>query len=77
VAGKSGGALLAVEAGTGQNAFDRVLRENTAYYLLGVASNTTDRDGRLHFINVKTKARGATVRSRTHVVIPSVPGQPK
>jgi VWFA-related protein len=77
VAGKSGGALLAVEAGTGQHAFDRVLRENTAYYLLGVASNTTDRDGRLHFINVKTKARGATVRSRTHVVIPSVPGQPK
>ncbi|HYN06131.1 MAG TPA: VWA domain-containing protein [Vicinamibacterales bacterium] len=76
VAGKSGGALLAIEAGTGQYAFDRVLRENTAYYLLGVASNTTDRDGRLHFINVKTKARGATVRSRTHVVIPSVPGQP-
>ena len=34
-----------------------------------------ERDGKLHFINVKTKARGATVRSRTHVVIPSVPGQ--
>ena len=77
VAGKSGGALLAIEAGTGQYAFERVLRENTAYYLLGVASTTTDRDGRLHFINVKTKARGATVRSRTHVVIPSIPGQPK
>jgi VWFA-related protein len=77
VAGKSGGALLAVEAGTGQHAFDRVLRENMAYYLLGVASNVTDRDGKLHFITVKTKARGATVRSRTHVVIPSVPGQPK
>ena len=77
VAGKSGGALLAVEAGTGQHAFDRVLRENMAYYLLGVASNATDRDGKLHFISVKTKARGATVRSRTHVVIPSIPGQPK
>jgi VWFA-related protein len=77
VAGKSGGALLAIEAGTGQYAFERVLRESTAYYLLGVASTTNDRDGRLHFINVKTKARGATVRSRTHVVIPSIPGQPK
>ncbi len=77
VAGKSGGALMPVEAGTGQHAFDRVLRENMAYYLIGVASNTVDRDGKLHFINVKTKARGATVRSRTHVVIPSIPGQPK
>jgi VWFA-related protein len=75
VAGKSGGALLAIEAGTGQSAFDRVLRENMAYYLIGVASTAGDRDGKLHFINVKTKARGATVRSRTHVVIPSVPGQ--
>jgi VWFA-related protein len=75
VAGKSGGALLAVQAGTGQFAFDRVLRETTAYYLIGVASNPTDRDGRLHFINVKTRTRGATIRSRTHVVIPVTAGQ--
>ena len=34
VAGKAGGALLAIEAGTGEMAFDRVLRENVAYYLL-------------------------------------------
>jgi VWFA-related protein len=75
VAGKAGGALLAVQAGTGEHAFDRVLRKNVAYYLLGVASTSADRDGKLHFIHVKTSASGATVRSRTHVVIPSVPGQ--
>lgn len=73
VAGKSGGALLPIEAGTGQLAFDRILRENMAYYLIGVASTPGDRDGKLHFINVKTKSRGATVRSRTHVVIPTTP----
>lgn len=66
----SGGALLRVEAGTGDSAFARVLRESAAYYLLGVQPVDTDRDGKLHFLHVKVKKRGVTVRSRTHVVIP-------
>jgi len=67
----SGGALLHVEAGTADGAFDRVVRESTAYYLLGVQPVSADRDGQLHFLNVKVKKRGVTVRSRTHVVIPA------
>lgn len=70
VAGKAGGALFRVEAGTGDYVFDRVLRETTAYYLLGVEPTEEDRDGRLHFIRVRVKRPGATVRSRTLVVIP-------
>jgi VWFA-related protein len=66
----AGGALLRIEAGTGDGAFTRVLRESIAYYLIGVQPTETDRDGQLHFLHVKVKKRGVTVRSRTHVVIP-------
>ncbi len=68
--GAAGGALMRVEAGTGDRAFERVLRETSAYYLLGVEPSDADRDGRAHFIRVKVKQRGATVRSRNSVVIP-------
>jgi hypothetical protein len=67
----SGGALLHVEAGTADSAFGRVALEATGYYLLGVQPVSTDRDGKLHFLHVKVKKRGVTVRSRTHVVIPA------
>ena len=70
VAGKAGGALFRVEAGTGDYVFDRVLRETTAYYLLGVEPLLDDRDGRTHFIRVNVTRPGAVVRSRTLVVIP-------
>ena len=40
IAGKAGGVLLRVEAGTGESAFGRVLRETSAYYLLGVEPTT-------------------------------------
>lgn len=69
-AGKSGGALLRVEAGTGQSAFGRVLRETSAYYLLGVEPDGSDRDGKMHFLRVKVNQRGATVRHRTQVIVP-------
>jgi len=69
-AGKAGGALYRVAGGTGDFVFDRVLRETTAYYLLGVEPTERDRDGKLHYIRVGVKPGGATVRSRTQVVIP-------
>jgi hypothetical protein len=46
------------------------MRESAAYYLLGVQPVKEDRDGALHFLSVKVRKRGVTVRSRTHVVIP-------
>lgn len=70
VAGGAGGAMLSVQAGTGDSAFDRVLRETSAHYVLGVAVDEADRNGRAHAIAVRLKRRGATLRSRTMVMIP-------
>ena len=69
----SGGTLFRVTAGAGEYAFDRVLRETSAYYLLGVEPAETDRDGRAHNLKVKVNRRGTTVRNRTVVVIPQRP----
>ena len=74
VAGAAGGAVIRVQAGTGDYAFERVLRENSAYYLLGVELQAADRDGQPHQIRVRVRERGATVRSRTTVIVPSPPG---
>jgi VWFA-related protein len=70
LAGRAGGALFSIEAGTPEYALDRVLRETAAYYVLGVEPTEDDRDGKSHFIRVQTTARGATVRSRVQVHIP-------
>jgi VWFA-related protein len=69
-AGASGGTLIRVLVGSGEGALDQVLRETSAYYLLGVEPADTDRDGRTHVLKVKVDARDATVRSRTWVVVP-------
>jgi VWFA-related protein len=66
----AGGGLIRVQAGTPDHAFDRVLRETSAYYLLGVTPDDADRDGRPHFLRVEIKGEGLTVRSRKQVVIP-------
>jgi len=71
-AGASGGTLLSVLVGGGDIALDRVLRETSAYYLLGVEPANIDRDGRAHRLNVKVNQRGATVRSRQWVVLTKV-----
>jgi VWFA-related protein len=70
IAGAAGGAVFRVQAGNGDSAFDRVLRENSAYYLLSVEVEPQDRDGRAHAIKVQVNQRGATVRSRAVVVVP-------
>jgi VWFA-related protein len=70
IAGKAGGAFLRIEAGTGESAFNRVLRETAAYYLLGVEPGEAERDGKAHFLRVSVKPSGVTVRVRSQVVIP-------
>lgn len=70
LAGRAGGALFSVEAGTPDFVLDRVLKETRAYYVLGVEPVEEDRDGKDHFIRVQTTARDATVRSRVQVMIP-------
>jgi len=74
LAGAAGGALFRVDAGTPARAFERVMRETSAYYLLGVEVADADRDGKPHFISVKVKQPGATVRNRPMVVIPRSAG---
>jgi VWFA-related protein len=69
-AGYANGQLLRVTAGTGDVLFDRILRETSAYYLLGIEPQPEDRNGKQHFIRVKVKVKGTTVRNRAQVVIP-------
>jgi len=69
-AAASGGALLPVSVGAGEIALDRVLRETSAFYLLGVEPGNTERDGKAHRLRVRVNQRGATVRSRQWVVLP-------
>jgi hypothetical protein len=57
--GVAGGALIRVQSGSGDPAFGRVLRETSAYYLLGVEPEDRERDGRPHYISVEVKRRGA------------------
>ncbi|HEX6973566.1 MAG TPA: VWA domain-containing protein [Vicinamibacterales bacterium] len=74
VAGGAGGTVLTIAAGTGDAQFDRVLKETSAHYVLGIEVDEADRDGKDHAIAVRLKRKGAILRSRTMVVIPK-PGQ--
>jgi VWFA-related protein len=66
----AGGRLIYVPVGTAGFAFDRILRETSAYYLLGVEPAPADRDGQPRKLGVKVSRRGLSVRSRQWVVIP-------
>ena len=70
VAGTAGGSVIRVHGTSPDVAFDRVLRETSAHYLIGVEGADSDRDGRPKTIRVSVKRRGAQVRSRTQLVIP-------
>jgi VWFA-related protein len=68
----SGGTMFNVIQGGGEFAFDRILRETSAAYVLGVEPEAADRDGRARQlkVNVSGLPRGATVRARSWVVVP-------
>jgi VWFA-related protein len=68
--GEAGGALFRVQVGSGEHAFDRVLNEISAYYLLGVEPGDEDRDGRTHEIKVKTSQKNVVIRGRRWVMVP-------
>ena len=67
--GEAGGTFLEVNTGA-DFAIDRMMRETSAYYLLGVEVEEADRTGRPQRIEVKVNQRGASVRSRPSVVVP-------
>jgi hypothetical protein len=68
--GTAGGKLFTVSAGNGMFAFDRILTETSAYYLLGVAPEDADRDGSARRLGVKVNQGGATVRARAWAIVP-------
>jgi VWFA-related protein len=72
----AGGTLINVPVGGGDFAFERVLRETSGYYLLGVEPADADRDGRARSLRVRVDGRGLTVRSRQWVVVPPGPETP-
>jgi VWFA-related protein len=63
LAGLSRGALHRVITSS-DNAFNRIVRSMSGYYLIGVESRPGDRDGRRHRISVRVTRRGLTVFSR-------------
>ena len=69
-ADSGGGAFFQIEVDS-DPFVDRALRETSAFYLLAVRVEPQDRDGKEHFIRVSVKQRGATVRYRRIVSIPS------
>ncbi|HVW03371.1 MAG TPA: VWA domain-containing protein [Vicinamibacterales bacterium] len=71
--GRAGGSLFRVASGDGHFAFDRILSETSAYYLLGVESTPGDRDGRAHEMRVRVRDKRLTVRGRSWI-LPQKPG---
>jgi VWFA-related protein len=68
--GASGGALFKALSGHGEVAFNRILSETSAYYVLGVEPAEVDRDGKPKQLSVKVKQSGATVRGSRWVTVP-------
>jgi VWFA-related protein len=51
-------------------AFDRIVRENSTYYVLGFTSSTEKRDGLHHSLRVRVTRSGLQVRAREGYVAP-------
>lgn len=72
----AGGARFHVPVGAGEFAFERVLRETSAMYLLGVEASDEDRDGRPRQLKVRlarSAPKDASVRHRQWVVVDDRP----
>ncbi len=67
----SGGAMFSIGQ-SARRAFERILAESSAYYVLGVEPRFEDRDGRPRELQVRIQnlPRGASVRARSWVIIP-------
>jgi len=68
LAAQTRGTLATVNA-SATNAFDRLGRELSGYYLLGFEPTEADRRGKEHRIRVEVKPRGLTVRARPTFVL--------
>ncbi len=76
MAGASGGSLFTIVAGA-DGAFNRVVKETAASYVLALEPMEGDRNGRPHAIRVTVDAPGAQVRSRREFVMVPTPAEPE
>lgn len=65
------GGFAAVNRNDYKDVFDRLVAENSTYYVLGYNPPSTKRDGKYHKITVKVKRPGLKVRSRRGYAAPS------
>ncbi len=70
LSGPTRGTSVEVLAGA-EGPFDRLAREVSGFYLLGVPPEATDRDGKPHRIQVQVLRPGVTVRSRPAFSVPA------
>ena len=62
--GVTGGLLLRPAARV-DSVFERILTETSGYYVLGFEVLASDRDGRSHKIDLRTRRKGLFIRART------------
>lgn len=68
----SGGMFLTSSVGAGESEIDRIATRLASYYVLGVAPEDRDRDGRPHRLEVRVRQRNLTVSNRQLVIVPRV-----
>jgi hypothetical protein len=64
------GGFAVVNSNSYEAAFDRIVRENSAYYVLGFTSANDRRDGRFRRVQVRVRRPGLQVRARAGYVAP-------
>ena len=69
IADETGG-FAAVNANDFSTGFERIIRENSSYYVLGYYSTNTKRDGEFRSVSVRVKNPGLQVRARKGYVAP-------
>jgi VWFA-related protein len=69
IANATGGFALS-NSNSFENAFDRIVQENSSYYVLGFSSTNDRRDGRFRKLEVRVKRPGLIVRGRTGYMAP-------
>ena len=62
----------AVNSNDFTGAFDRIVRDNSSYYVLAYYPAQNRRDGKFHQIQVRVSRPGVTVRARRGYIAPRV-----
>jgi VWFA-related protein len=71
------GGFAAVNRNDTATVFDRIVRDNSSYYVLAYYPPSNKADGKFHRIEVKVNRPGVTVRSRRGYALPKAKASPK